>query len=100
METKPHRNYLLPGPELEKLISDQSDKLRRTYPQIGRLRITLWVEETSGLREKTCEVTVHLADRELRVTKRGSTHFLAVLDAARTLKHRIPRIFSQNKQEL
>lgn len=78
-----------PGPELSRLISDQVNQLRCSYRQIESVDVNLWIEEIKGAREKFCEISTRFRDIELRVTKHGSTHSLALLDAVRTVRRRI-----------
>lgn len=88
-----------PGPELDKLISDQVDQLMRKHQQVGAVYVKLWVEgisEVSGIREKFCKMSVLLTNGDFCVTKCGSTYTLAILDAIRTVQKRIIRISARN----
>ena len=92
MKTIAHRIYLLPGPTLEQLISDQAKELQQAYMQIERISVAIWVEDVKGVREKSCEVKVRIGNDRLRVTRHGSTHILAVQEAFRTVRNRLARI--------
>lgn len=90
MKPVSQRVCLLPGPELEQLISDRVEELKCLHPQIETITVDLWVEDNGGAREKFCEMKVRIQENELRVTKCGPTHILSVLDAIRTVRRRIP----------
>lgn len=97
MEAIRHKVHVLPGPKLDKLISDQIHDLQQAYPRIQNLGVTLWVENVQGSRKKFCAVSVQLPDSSLVVTKSGATLILAVREALRTARNRLVRIASASR---
>lgn len=90
MEAIGERAYLLPGPELARLISDRVSRLKRSYAFIDSFDVLLWTDDHCGIRKKSCEVIIRFGKNpELHVTTRAGTHILAVKEALHTAAKRI-----------